>query len=59
MQVVGECVLLKRSLYCGNNLCRYFIDLVAKRLVSWRAIRAGFGEQCVMNSCKLGSAVLR
>jgi hypothetical protein len=28
-------------------------------LVSWRAIMVGFGEHCIINSCKLGRAVLR
>ena len=59
MQVVWECVLLNKSLYWENNFCKYFIDFVAKSLVSWKAIRAGFGEHCVMNLCKLERVVLR
>jgi hypothetical protein len=32
-------VLLNIILYCGNNLCRYLVDLDAMSFVSWMAIR--------------------
>jgi hypothetical protein len=34
-------VLLNIILYCGNNLCRYLVDLNAVSLVSWMAIMDG------------------
>jgi hypothetical protein len=38
---VVEVVLLNIILYCGNNLCRYLVDLDAVSLVSLIAIIGG------------------
>ena len=50
------CVLLKKILYCGNNICMCFVDFVADSLVSCRVMIDG--GSFVIKSCKHGIAVL-
>lgn len=49
-------VLLNIILYCGNNLCKYLVDLDAVSLVSWMAIMDG-GVGLFANDCSPGNAV--
>jgi hypothetical protein len=44
-------------LYCGNNLCKYLVDLDAVSLVSYMAIMEG-GVDVIFIACTPGSAVL-
>jgi hypothetical protein len=53
---VGVFMLLNIILYCGNNLCRYLVDLDAVSLVSWMAIMDG-GEGLFVNDWSPGRAV--
>ena len=53
------CVLLKKSLYCGNNLWIWLVDLVADSLVSCMVIIEGGLWRLVIESCRHGMAVLR
>jgi hypothetical protein len=59
IQVVGEWVLLKISLYLGKRFCKYFVDLVAVSFFSWSPIKASGVGQRRINSCKLDNAILR
>jgi hypothetical protein len=44
-------------LYCGNNLCKYLVDLDAMSLVSCMTTWRG-GVDVFINVCRPGSAVL-
>lgn len=57
MHLVSACMLLNISLYCGNSLYMYVIDLVAVSLVSWIVIIAGLFGMFVMSCWRLDSAV--
>lgn len=41
IHLVIELVLLKKSLYCGNNFWIYLVDLVVDNFVSQRTIIVG------------------
>jgi hypothetical protein len=49
-------VLLNIILYCGNNLCRYLVDLDVVSFVSWMAIMDG-GVGLFVNDCIPGNVV--
>jgi hypothetical protein len=57
MVQVGAWVLLKRSLYCGNNRCRYLGDFLEVSFVSWSVSIEGLVLS--INECNHGSEVLR
>ena len=49
-------MLLNIILYCGNNLCKYLVDLDAVSFVSWMATMDG-GLGLFVMVCRPGSAV--
>lgn len=57
MHLVSTCVLLKISLYCGNKILMYLVDLAILNLVSCMVIMAGMSCEWWIMSCMLGSVV--
>lgn len=59
MHLVKECVWLKMSLYWGNRVCIYFVDLLEVNLVSRMAMIAGGAMGLLIRDCMFGKVVLR